>query len=1116
MDVDSVCLNMRELNGLNSPLKLGESQKVKTLKLTNSTSTWEQVGSSNQSEKKGVVERVNPDGLPPGWIKELRVQKKDNKTRKDPYYTDAVSGYVFFSHKDVLRYLETGDLNSCATKPRKRDELGFLNEETSVPSTTMKQKLGHHATRRELFSGTENSVASSSKTMDAEGLLKRQTTSVSADVMTAATPTAETSKGKSSLDNVVECAETRVSNDPSSLLPSAEGSKRKLGAENGSLFVPSTDIIGGENGEDNGLDNNRETDSRKSKNKKARIFPCRTSKRLAGLKPEMVGNLAFSEQALRTADKTSGQNEGKPSLGTLDNVAHTSPQQFQSVSKTQIADRGLRDAEAQSIDLSDRSKKSLEDQVVPDDQPARHETVKKDEENIKSQHLYPFGDSWSDPCLEFAYKTLTGAITVEDDHAIRGHFQQQEDSSNVQEGSRRKQGKRVCAGNGTFSSPLAQILREENLEEIGLEKNSSRKPLADSGKSKNKKELKLPCRSSKRLAGHKPEMVANWGLSEHAIRAAVRNSGENDAKPSQGALDNIAHSSPQQCLTIPERQIADDALIGTEAKLDGEMSNRSKKRLEDQVVMDNPLVRQETENKDGENIESQSCYPFGVSWSDPCLEFAFKTLTGEINIEDDPMFQGHFHQQVNSSHSQGDTCLGVTEVGLPIDLNNDISSLPIAKDSKREQDKRVPAENGVVSTPSTEIIQMENLGKNILEENINRNAQTGSSKPKNKKFLQLPSRSSKRLAGIQPEMAMNWDLREQALRAAARGSGRSEMGPSAEALDDVARRTSQQCQTGSETATADHTLRSTEAPSDVELANKNKRSLEDQAAPEALGSVANSASHRFLSPDYAFRGTEAPSNVRLTNRRAMSLEDQASPEAIDITVQPKQFQSVFKADIADNALRLKEAPSNVELKSIGRLLEGQAALGSLDNVVHSIPLQFHPVLQTGDHACTEAPSNIKVTNRSEKPLEDRAVQELAQSVRQEAEKKDKENQESKVLYPFGDIWSDPCLDFAFKTLTGAIPFEDNLQFQSYFQHGDSSHSQDEDCSAAPSFSIPNFFQTDTSSNSSAPGKPVPAPWSSIDPMFLPPGNAILPGCSGTIPQQPNLDGSQGHHHRKNS
>lgn len=33
-------------------------------------------------------------------------------------------------------------------------------------------------------------------------------------------------------------------------------------------------------------------------------------------------------------------------------------------------------------------------------------------------------DTWSDACLEFAFKTLTGAMPVEENIAIQGRFQE--------------------------------------------------------------------------------------------------------------------------------------------------------------------------------------------------------------------------------------------------------------------------------------------------------------------------------------------------------------------------------------------------------------------------------------------------------------------------------------------------------------------------------------------------------------------------------------------------------------------------------------------------------------------------------------------------------------------
>lgn len=52
----------------------------------------------------------------------------------------------------------------------------------------------------------------------------------------------------------------------------------------------------------------------------------------------------------------------------------------------------------------------------------------KGDDNPSSLEL-PFGDSWGDPCIEFAVKTLTGAIPVVDDLGIQDYLQQQLTSS---------------------------------------------------------------------------------------------------------------------------------------------------------------------------------------------------------------------------------------------------------------------------------------------------------------------------------------------------------------------------------------------------------------------------------------------------------------------------------------------------------------------------------------------------------------------------------------------------------------------------------------------------------------------------------------------------------------
>ncbi|KAG8382270.1 hypothetical protein BUALT_Bualt05G0059300 [Buddleja alternifolia] len=60
------------------------------------------------------------DGLPPGWIKEIITSKSGSKIRRDPFYTDPVSGHVFRSKPDALRFLKTGDIRYCASRPKTR------------------------------------------------------------------------------------------------------------------------------------------------------------------------------------------------------------------------------------------------------------------------------------------------------------------------------------------------------------------------------------------------------------------------------------------------------------------------------------------------------------------------------------------------------------------------------------------------------------------------------------------------------------------------------------------------------------------------------------------------------------------------------------------------------------------------------------------------------------------------------------------------------------------------------------------------------------------------------------------------------------------------------------
>lgn len=106
---------------------------------------------SEKSNEKNAVSGTQVDGLPPGWIKEVVVRSaKGRTTRKDPYYLDPSSDYAFMSKLDALRYLETGDIEKCAMKPRKKSDImmKLANTPTKTQSANKKSTKRSNETKK--------------------------------------------------------------------------------------------------------------------------------------------------------------------------------------------------------------------------------------------------------------------------------------------------------------------------------------------------------------------------------------------------------------------------------------------------------------------------------------------------------------------------------------------------------------------------------------------------------------------------------------------------------------------------------------------------------------------------------------------------------------------------------------------------------------------------------------------------------------------------------------------------------------------------------------------------------------------------------------------------------
>ncbi|XP_057978768.1 uncharacterized protein LOC131165095 isoform X2 [Malania oleifera] len=404
------------------------SRPLKIAKRSSSKSKQEKRRSRVYSETNVVVEKVEADGLPPGWIKEIKTRESMLGIRKDPYYTDPVTGYVFRSKKDALRYIETGEISKHAIKQNKRpiNDPELTNDGFSLPSEGKRQKTKHYATRRQLFEGNGSSDVTSITLPEGKGSKKSRGKIAAAETKSASTPTTENLKENHLLDNTSERhAEIKENSGLfDSPLPNADGFGTKAFTENGPDSTPVADVFE----EKTVKCNNKGTRNKKRefKNKELNI-PRRSSKRLAELKPGLAANLGSGRQAVQIGGKKSGESEATPAVGLADDAS----QQLEAVPGAELGHDTHESKEDPLFQLepSNQTRKSDEDKAVLQEQSGELDSGNKNDEKPETQQYFSLVDSWSDPCLEFAFKTLTGAIPVEDNLSIQGYFEQQLDAS---------------------------------------------------------------------------------------------------------------------------------------------------------------------------------------------------------------------------------------------------------------------------------------------------------------------------------------------------------------------------------------------------------------------------------------------------------------------------------------------------------------------------------------------------------------------------------------------------------------------------------------------------------------------------------------------------------------
>ncbi|XP_060971587.1 methyl-CpG-binding domain-containing protein 13 isoform X1 [Cannabis sativa] len=696
------------------------SKDVKPVK-GNSCISEKKTGTSMHSADK-VVENCEADGLPPGWTKELRPRKNSKSIKNDPYYMDPVKGYIFRSKKAAWHYIKTGEISRHVIKPKDSEE--SMKDEIAPSSAAKRQKMDHPASRQQLFSGKMDSETSNLEMPKTRGSkissAKRVSPETEANVTISARD--ETIQEKPQLDNTTqELVDTEEKGDPkkpstikaerskrrgdqNSPLSDAGASKRTRGAKDtakDTLFSTNSPDILKEKAFLGTVElssvKEANVTSRNSKSKKVHNLPARSSKRLAGAEPEKVLNLESGERALKIEIMKSRKTEVIQDAGlTTDVLADGSSAKLETSPGTKFIGHAFSNTNDSLLrDSSKKSSKPLKDQVTPEKLPVNLETDHLNDSSEPQLSLL-FG---SDPCLDFAFKTLLGELPL-DDSPLEEPILSPEDDS-IQHVSRESVNKKSST----------EIVRT-----------SRNKP-------KNKKERPLPHRSSKRLAGAEPEFV----VKSVSVEQAPQNSSRKRKDKSTSSSANVLHEANQLLGAEPEtNQLLGSGpetyqLVGAEPdtnKLGAEPRAKSETKLLGAVPETNQLLgaepetnqhgavpetnvhtqlpskdtslqaeplnktfnsfkdseapqeqqqMHETQKAEPERPESDVSFSFADYWSDPCLDFAFKTLTGVIPIEES-FAQGDFRAQVDISQNQRSSGSTLPDFGSPSLFQTDISS----------------------------------------------------------------------------------------------------------------------------------------------------------------------------------------------------------------------------------------------------------------------------------------------------------------------------------------------------------------------------------------------------------------------------------------------------------
>ncbi|KAL2648452.1 hypothetical protein AAZV13_05G173800 [Glycine max] len=974
-----------------------------------------------------VVEKSTVEDLPPGWVKELKIRKNSKGIRKDPFYIDPASGYVFRSKKDVLRYLESGDIRSCAFRPSRRQ----IQDEDNLtpPPVAKRQKLKQSASEQQLSS--EILDKSSLELLDANSSRKWKNANVSSGTMVASVPMGESVVKMHSLeDGAANSSEVKKTSDPGSsalLNESLKESEEVLSADDVQEKEHVLNVMENANEKNHG-------NHSISKNRKEFNVPHRSSPRLAGSKPVQLANNLINERTLQVPKRNlrKSRNTLDVDISEDQTVSKDQPHQqeadkIEDNNKPEIQISPNKSSKKKEYHLPRRASKRLAAiehetmnskaklqqsecgpvTVLADQAPINGKSANKrkksapqlekreneemDDEKSESQLSFAFHYSWSDPSLEYAINTLTGVL------------------------------------------PPAETDIPKTLVDNVTGKGATTVP-----------EIDIPKTVVDNVTGKGATTVPEIDIPKTVV-------------------DNVMGKG---ATSVPETDI--------------------QKTLVDNVTVRNTATVPETDIQKTlvDNVTGRNATTFPETDTQKTLVDNFVGRSASTIPETDD-------KKTLADNDMGRSATTVPETDIQKTLLDNVTG---SRDS----------ENNLLDT---------------VTGGSDRKSQVRSNKPQRKKEVKVPMRLSKRLAGLEPEVAPA----ERAIEYSTRKSCKEEPTATATLTNGV----------------SDHH----DAGEETKLTPQASDSLKTEVLGESLNQSGKSCDAQTGDKEQLQKvEAENIGDARSEPQLPLLFGDSWSDPCLEFAI--KTLTGALPVDAGDIMPALPPGFDNPPYKQLHGSLATSINQEAHDNSNQSqnkkeLNMVSQPVLRTSSTSYENAPKfttrvsyldqgNI-IRNLNEEPrhtgnttppvhhsrninslTHEEPLKQNGQFVEGgfvtmgqqlfETGTVNHDNSESQYSAPFMNSWSDPCLEFAFKTLTGVIPVEENLTLQGCFQEPVNYHERRDGGSMLPDLGSSSFSQSDFSFLHDTGVKSMPGKQSSMSSSFLPLEKTSLQGFTGVDPQ----------------